>query len=119
MPQLACPRSPGPWVEMGRLAVGTYGRNGLSSGWAPRLVSQALLNGHLDQLVLTQAAVQAVLLMPNGALPAPRADLRGHRLPPLTSASRTDTQWRGRSIKSENPVREETKTILVTNSFAK
>lgn len=81
MPQLACPRSPGPWVEMGRLAVGTYGRNGLSSGWAPRLVSQALLNGHLDQLVLTQAAVQAVLLMPNGTLSAPSTDLRGHRLP--------------------------------------
>lgn len=78
MAQLASPGLPGPWVEMGRLAVGTCGQGALSSGWAPSLVSQTLLNGHLDQLLLTQAAVQAVLLVPDGALCARGADLRGH-----------------------------------------
>lgn len=105
MPQLASPHSPGPWVEMGRLAVGTYGCGGLSCGWAPRLVSQALLNGHLDELVLAQAAVQAVLLMPNGTLSAPRTDLRGHSPPPLTPAGGTDTRCGARSVKPENPIR--------------
>lgn len=75
---------------MGRLAVDARGRGGLSSGWAPSLVSQALLNSHLDQLILTQAAIQTILLMPDGALSAPSADLRGHPLPPLTLATRRE-----------------------------
>ena len=90
VPELPSPRSPGPWVEMGGLAVDTRGRGGLSSGRAPSLVSQALLNGHLDQLILAQAAVQTVFLMPNGTLSAPSADLRGHPLLPLTLATRRE-----------------------------
>lgn len=76
---------------MGRLAVCTHGYSSLSRGWAPSLVSQALLDGHLDQLFLTQAAIQAVLLVPDGTLPAPSTDLGGHPLPPLPLASRRDT----------------------------
>lgn len=77
---MTSPGLPGPWVEMGRLAVGTCGQGGLSSGWAPGLVSQTLLDGHLDQLLLAQAAVQAVLLVPNGTLCARSTDLHGHLL---------------------------------------
>lgn len=89
---------------MGRLAVDTRGRSGLGSGWTPSLVSQALLNGHLDQLILAQAAIQAVFLMPDGTLSAPSTDLRSHPLPPLTSATRGGTPWGGGSSKLESPV---------------
>lgn len=103
---MTSPCLPGPWVQMSRLAVGTCGCSGLSSGWAPRLVSQALLNGHLDQLILAQAAVQAVLLIPNGALSTRSAHLRGHPPAPLALASGGDPQQGGGGgSESESPVR--------------
>lgn len=75
---LASPRLPGPCVEKAWLVVGLRGCSGLSRGWAPSLVCQALLNGHLDQLLLAQAAVQAEFLMPDGTLCAPGSDLGRH-----------------------------------------
>ena len=81
---------------MGGFTVDTCGHSSLSGGWAPSLVSQALLNGHLDQLILTQAAIQVVFLLPNGARFAPSTDLRGHPLTPLTSASRRHSAGRSK-----------------------
>ena len=100
---------------MGGFTVDTCGHSGLSGGWAPSLVSQALLNGHLDQLVLAQAAVQVVFLLPNGARSAPSTDLRGHPLPPLTSTSRRHSA--GRSQHQTRKLCEEIKAILVTKSL--
>ena len=100
---------------MGGFAVDTCGHRGLSGGWAPSLVSQALLNGHLDQLVLAQAAIQVVFLLPNGARFALSTDLRGHPLTPLTSASRRHSA--GRSKHRTRKLCEETKAILVTKSL--
>lgn len=77
-PPLASPPLPGPWVEMAWLVVGPRGHRGLSRGWAPSLVRQALLDGHLDQLLFTQAAIQAVFLLSNGTLSAPSGDLSRH-----------------------------------------
>ena len=112
---LDAPCSPGPWIEVGGFTVDTCGHSGLSGGWAPSLVSQALLNGHLDQLVLAQAAVQVVFLLPNGARSALSTDLRGHPLPRLTSASRRHSA--GRSKHQTRKLCEEIKAILVTKSL--
>lgn len=77
-PSSAWPHLPGPWVEMAWLGASLRGHSGLSRGWASSLVCQALLDGHLEQLLLTQAAVQAVFLLPNGTLATPSGDLGRH-----------------------------------------
>lgn len=117
MPQMVSACLPGPGVEVGRFAVDTCGHSSLSGGWAPSLVCQALLNGHLDQLILAQAAVQVVLLLSNGRLGAPSTDLRGHPLPPLASASRRHSV--GRSKHQIRTLCKETQVIMVTKSFAR
>jgi hypothetical protein len=111
----ALPGSPGPWVEVGGLGGGPCRHSGLGSSGAPRLVCQALLDGHLDQLLLTQAAVQAVFLLSDG-WSAPSTDLSRH----LFHLSPPRLQRRHLAGRRKQQIRkpcEETRAGLITKCF--
>lgn len=103
--RLDAPCSPGPWIEVGGFTVDACGHSGLSGGWAPSLVSQALLNGHLDKLVSSLRLLYRLYSSCPMARGLPRAlisvAILFHPHPPPPE----DTQQGGASIKPENSVR--------------